>query len=104
MSLVLSVYPEALQELRYAARWFAQGGQGRGRRFKIAYDAAVERVLEWPQSGAMHEDDQLEVEVRKAKVARSEYWIVYFVENDALNVVAVAHERRKPDYWKDRIR
>src|SRR6185436_15268320 len=31
------------------------------------------------------------------------YSLVYFVENDTLNVVAVAHDKRKPGYWRNRL-
>ena len=31
------------------------------------------------------------------------YRIVYFVEDDLLTVVAVAHSKRRPGYWRDRV-
>lgn len=30
--------------------------------------------------------------------------LIYFVDNDIINVVAVAHENRKPGYWRNRLR
>lgn len=47
-------------------------------------------------------EDQ-DVVVRTARVGRSLFRIVYFVENDDLWVVAVAYERRSPGYWKSRL-
>ena len=31
------------------------------------------------------------------------YRILYFVEEDLLTVVAVAHSKRRPGYWRDRV-
>jgi hypothetical protein len=31
------------------------------------------------------------------------YQILYFIEDSYLVVIAYAHNRRKPGYWKDRI-
>lgn len=103
MSLSISVYVEAAHELREAVVWYNQGGRGRGRRVKDTYEAALERILEWPGSGVRDFDHELEVEVRKVKIAQSDYWVIYFVTDEVLFVVAVAHERREPGYWKDRV-
>jgi plasmid stabilization system protein ParE len=32
------------------------------------------------------------------------YSLVFFVANDAINIVAVAHDKRKPGYWRKRLR
>jgi plasmid stabilization system protein ParE len=32
------------------------------------------------------------------------YSLVYFVENDVINVVAVAHDKKRPGYWRKRLR
>jgi plasmid stabilization system protein ParE len=33
---------------------------------------------------------------------RFPYWIVYRIESDHVLIVAVAHDRRRPDYWRAR--
>lgn len=30
------------------------------------------------------------------------YRVVYFVEHEVLTIVAVAHAKRRPGYWRDR--
>jgi toxin ParE1/3/4 len=103
LTLTVVTYPEAAFELDAAIAWYEQGGTERGDRFRAQYNAAIDRVLRWPESGPRDFAHELDVEVRKVKIARSEFWVIYFVEDEILNVVAVAHERREPGYWKHRI-
>lgn len=41
--------------------------------------------------------------VRSKGVAGFPYRVVYFVDDDWLTVVAVAHAKRRPGYWRDRV-
>lgn len=41
--------------------------------------------------------------VRSASVPDFPYRIIYFVTRDELVLIAYAHERRKPGYWKRRL-
>jgi len=41
--------------------------------------------------------------LRRALLHRFPFSIIYSVEIDALLIVAVAHQRRQPDYWRNRI-
>ena len=103
MTLTVRAHPEAAEELDAAIAWYDQGGQGRGEKFEAAYDDVIDRCLTWPESGASYPLDDQDVVVRTAKVARSSYRIVYFVDGKTFWVVAVAHQRRRPGYWKDRL-
>lgn len=40
------------------------------------------------------------VPARRAPVPRFPYTVVYLVVGDAICVVAIAHERRRPGYWQ----
>lgn len=42
-------------------------------------------------------------EVRRAKVRRHPFLIVYMVHSDQLVILAVAHTKKKPGYWASRI-
>ena len=41
--------------------------------------------------------------VRSKGVNDFPYRVVYFVEGDLLTIVAVAHAKRRPGYWRDRV-
>lgn len=41
--------------------------------------------------------------LRRALLHRFPFNLIYSVEVDAILIVAVAHQRRRPDYWRNRI-
>lgn len=41
-------------------------------------------------------------DIRSAKVARFPYRVVYVIVGSNIDVVAVAHAKRRPGYWRDR--
>lgn len=102
MSLSVVLHPDALRELGDAIEAYDQGGQGRGARFRADYDRVIDRCLDWPESAEVVAVPGSEKVFRRAKVPRSHYRVVYYVVGDALKVVALAHERRRPLYWTGR--
>jgi len=46
---------------------------------------------------------QVEPEIRRFLFTRFPYSFVYGIDEETIVVIAVAHQRRKPDYWSDRI-
>ena len=88
----------AREELLLAARHYEEEKEGLGNKFLAAVQVLVERLLDYPESGPIIFRD-----VRRAGVRRFRYDIVYRIRPDALIVVAVAHQSRKPGYWKNRL-
>jgi plasmid stabilization system protein ParE len=41
--------------------------------------------------------------MRRALLRRFPFSLIYAAEPDAILVVAIAHQRRRPGYWQDRI-
>ena len=41
--------------------------------------------------------------LRRALLHRFPFSLIYSVETDEILVVAVAHQKRRPGYWRDRI-
>lgn len=66
----------------------------------------TDRLAEWPGSAPrieLPELADLDVEIRRAVTRRFEYGLVYYVRGDVLWVVAVAHSKRRPNYWRARL-
>ena len=40
---------------------------------------------------------------RRTMLHRFPYYIIYLVETDALIILAIAHQRLRPGYWKNRL-
>ena len=85
-----------------AARWYEQHQVGLGLEFVAALDAAVARIEENPRVGSRPPgvDDQL---IRRVFVRRFPYHVVYIALPDRVQVLAVAHDRRRPAYWVGRL-
>ena len=102
MTLRTGFHPEALRELDDAIQWYDKGGQGRGVQFRADYNQVVDRCTEWPESAPAVPVPGSARIFRHARVPRSHYRVVFYVTDDVLKVVAIAHERRRPLYWADR--
>ena len=90
-------------ELRAAARRYEQERVGLGERFALVIDKAIRDAvadsLRWPLMPSVPE----ELGVRHRLVEAFPYAVVYrIVAKEIVEVVAVMHGRRSPDYWQDR--
>jgi len=94
--------PEAVAELTQAEEWY-QGRAGLGAEFVRAVRAAAARIASRPRSFPMPAFVPAEAGVRHCSLERFPY-MIYFVELDSeIRILAVAHIRRRPGYWKSRI-
>ncbi len=89
--------PEALREFEQAWRYYEATQPGLGRRFKEVVHTGLKRIKAWPLAFAIEAGD-----VRRLLLPHFPYKLLYAVEKDHLYVVAVAHQHRHPEYWRDR--
>lgn len=102
MTLDVRYHPEALAELRADAAWYEDRGTGLGDRFEAAVDDGIATALEWSESGAVWPGwDSIPV-VRSRRVTGFPYRLVYLVRPTELVVLAFAHDKRLPGYWRER--
>ena len=90
--------PEADGEFREAARYYEREARGLGLAFVIAVHRAVRELQLHPQSCP-----EVRPGLRKKNMKRFPYSLIFSLEADSLIVVAVAHQKRRPNYWKARI-
>ena len=94
---------EAEQEYRAAARWYEARRSGLGVEFLDAVDATLAQIVRFPQAGAPLPRVPPELPVRRAPVNRFPYHIVYIEAEATIRILAVAHDHRRPGYWKGRL-
>lgn len=82
-----------------AALWLELQEAGLGERFLEEVAQARILILENPQ--AWHPLGPL---LRRCHLKRFRYGLVYSVKANVIEIIAVAHDRQKPDYWRDRLR
>lgn len=90
-------HPEAQDEYEKALQWY----QARSSRASARFEAEMERILKLitlnPESFPAYDDDHRFVVLR-----RYPYFLVYQVQADRIEVVAVAQAGRRPGYWLGR--
>lgn len=94
---------EADAEYRAAGRWYEDRRIGLGLEFFDAVDAALKQIVRLPHAGAPVKRLPLDLPVRRAPVKRFPYHVIYLEANATIRVLAIAHDRRKPGYWKSRV-
>jgi hypothetical protein len=67
--------------------------------FRVAIDQALAAIAANPQVAARIARS----EARQYVLTRFPYSVVYVEETDLIRVLAFAHHRRKPGYWKSRL-
>jgi plasmid stabilization system protein ParE len=88
----------AAQEVDDAVRRYEENEPGLGRIFLDDIDRALRLIKVYPHAGT-----QIEFEIRRSLFTRFPYSLIYATDNDSIVVIAVAHQRREPLYWADRM-
>src|SRR5579863_6527142 len=91
-------HPEAWSELEAADDWYLSRDVDASLGFLSEIDAAIERISEAPQRWPKYLHG-----TRRFVVQRFPFSIVYLDGTEVLTIIAVAHSKRKPGYWKHRI-
>ena len=88
---------EARRDFDESFDWYAQRSAQAAIQFASSVDAALVAVAANPERFVAVDDIHRECPVR-----RFPFRIVYRVAKDRIVVVAIAHAKRRPAYWKDR--
>jgi toxin ParE1/3/4 len=94
---------EARRELLEASAWYARQRPGLQAVFLAAVDEALERVVRIGPRIARVPSVDPTLPVRRVFVRRFPYAVVFIELPTRVRVLAVAHYRRRPDYWQGRL-
>jgi len=97
-------HPAARDELRGAIAHDEAERPGRGVDLEEAVRRVIRRIQILHQSAPRWPRVEAPFDVRRAKVRHHPYLVVYAVLEDQLVVLAIAHTKKRPGYWRDRIR
>jgi toxin ParE1/3/4 len=90
-------HPLAADEAEAAERWYRERNETAAARFRRELDSAVDRIAERPEAGAPYLESS-----RRILLHRFPFFIVYRFRQARIEIVAVAHARRRPGYWRER--
>jgi toxin ParE2 len=88
---------EAEAELDDAVAYYETQLAGLGAEFAVEIRAGLARIEEFPEAW-----QSLSRRIRRYRLNRFPYGILYAAVGDDIVVVAVMHLHRKPDYWETR--
>jgi plasmid stabilization system protein ParE len=90
--------PIAEQELAEAIDFYDKESRELGDRFIVDFDTVIERLCHYPESAP-----RVSKWLRIARLSGFPYNIIYRINPDHILVTAVAHQSRRPRYWRGRI-
>jgi plasmid stabilization system protein ParE len=86
-------------EFEEAINFYNQQSEHLGDDFAAEVLNAINRILTHPEAWT-----KLSKRTRRCRTKRFPYSVIYQIRGDRFLIVAVAHARRKPKYWRDRLR
>ena len=93
-----TVFHSAVEpELDAAAAYLDTQQAGLGRDFRLAFEEALARIATNPFLYAIEVD-----EARGCPLRKFSYTVYYANFDDCIWIAAVAHQRRRPGYWRSR--
>lgn len=101
--LQLRVLDDTRREFARAVQWYLQQQPSLANDLANENIACVERANEFPKTGTLVTDLRVKFEVRGFLLDRFPYTVIIACLKDELVVVAVAHQPRKPGYWRKRL-
>lgn len=90
--------PPAEAELLEAISYYSAIRPELGRRFEQAVAEAVRKAVAHPERGAFRSRS-----TRRWLVKSFPFGIIYRASESEVLIVAVAHQRKRPEYWVGRI-
>jgi plasmid stabilization system protein ParE len=89
---------EASEEIEDAANWYGRRSPAAQISFLRDVDHAIAAIVDAPQRWTSYIDG-----TRRYIFRKFPYSMVYFVDEGTVLIVAVAHEKRRPGYWRGRL-
>jgi toxin ParE1/3/4 len=94
----LRFHPEAERELLDAGRWYAERSEVAAQAFALEIDRALTAIAEAPERWPLRPSGE-----RRLTLSRFPYAVLYRMRAGEVIVVAIAHQRRRPEYWQRRF-
>lgn len=89
---------EAKLELSEAALYYQWQEHGLGDSFIDQVEAAVRKIMRDPTLPR-----EFDPPYRKVVTKRFPYQVIYAIEAETVLIVAVMHQHREPEYWRERL-
>ena len=95
----LELFEDAASEIEDDRAWYRERSESAEAGFLRELDHAIQQVTDAPAQWPIYLAG-----THRYVFPTYPYSLVYFVEDDVIRVVAVAHDKRRPGYWRKRLR
>jgi plasmid stabilization system protein ParE len=92
-------HPGASEDYAAAFAWYYSRGTALASDFEREIERGIRLISQNPLRWPRYDNERRRLIVRKFP-----YSIIYELHGEDVVVLAVAHGKRKPDYWRDRAR
>ena len=97
--MLLEFFEDAATEIEEDRAWYRQRSEAAEAGFFREIDHAIQQVADAPEQWPHYLAG-----TRRYVFPTYPYSLVYFIEHDVVRVVAVAHDKQRPGYWRKRLR
>jgi toxin ParE1/3/4 len=94
----LEIHPAALAEFKSALTWYLERSETAAVKFAAELDRATDLIVRAPERWPTGEHN-----TRRFVLQRFPFAIVYREMAAVVQILAVAHGHRRPDYWRERL-
>lgn len=91
-------HPGAEREHLHTIAYYEEKIPGLGASYLAEFEATMSYICQAPHRHKMIIDG-----IRKVSLKRFPYQVLYRIADDAVQVLAVAHKRQRPQYWIERV-
>jgi plasmid stabilization system protein ParE len=91
--------PHARQELRNATLYLSDVDASLGKAFAEEVERTIALILRFPEAWP-----RVTPSARRCRTQRFPYAILYRIWDEQIEILAVMHLSRKPDYWTERLK
>jgi toxin ParE1/3/4 len=96
---VIGFHPDADAEITDAARYYEVRTSALGLTFLTEVERALDQILMNPDASP-----KIGKRLRRKSLWRFPYNLVYTVYPDRIRILACAHQKRRPFYWRKRLK
>jgi plasmid stabilization system protein ParE len=92
------IHPAAFEEAEAAMAWYGKRSGAAAQAFLNELDRTIKELSLRPERYQLYEFN-----IRRAVLRRFPYLVVFREGTERIEIIAVAHGRRRPGYWRDRV-
>jgi toxin ParE1/3/4 len=94
----ITFHEDARAELAEASHYYEDRVSGLGYALIDEVEQGSDAVAEHPEAYEKVSDN-----LRRKVLAKFPYSLIYTIESDRIRIMAIAHHKRRPEYWRYRL-